>query len=135
MKGFFKFLFSATIGLVYGLLFAQKPGKKLREDLKKSKTPGKDVLNELRKMDKEARGTVATWAKNSDKLQKALKGGKKQLDAFVEKAKDMAEMAEKKAGEFQKEAMKKTRQFTNELEKKVKTAVTKPKAKKVTKKK
>ncbi len=162
MKGFFKFLFSATIGLAYGLLFAQKSGKKFREELRTSSHPGKMLLGELKKIDHEARGTVADWAKNSKELQEVLETGKHQFDIFVEKVSvlghDAAEVAEKeleslshnakKAAEELKKQMKskgaelgrtvaeQTRHFKNELDQLKKLKKTKKaSAKKKTKKK
>jgi len=89
MKGFFRFLFSITIGLAYGLFFAQKSGKNLRTELKKSKSPATDFLKELKSVDKEALDSFSNWAKNSEELQKVLESGKEQFDAFVEKVKEL----------------------------------------------
>ncbi|MCF7830451.1 YtxH domain-containing protein [Candidatus Gracilibacteria bacterium] len=165
MKGLLRFLFSITIGLFYGLLFAQKPGQKLRSELKKSKSPAKDLFKELKSVDREAIGSISDWAKNSEELQKVLESGKEQFDVFVEKVKelgkDAVEVAEKELEEMSVNAkkaaiklkkqavkkgatMKKTttkriKTFKNELDKKVKQTVKKrkttPKKKKTTTKK
>jgi len=84
-------MLSATVGLAYGLLFAQKSGKKFRSELSKSTNKGDTLLKEIQKIDEEARGSIAEWAKNSEDLQRVMETGKEQFDVFVEKVKDLGE--------------------------------------------
>jgi gas vesicle protein len=67
-----KFIFAITIGGVYGMLFAQRPGKELRDDLKKSKQPMKTFLQEGIAVDTEAFNVIKTELQNSDEVQKML---------------------------------------------------------------
>lgn len=53
MKKLLSLLFGLSAGYVAGIFFAQKSGKELRKELKKSKTPLEDLFNELKKADKE----------------------------------------------------------------------------------
>ncbi len=160
MRGFLKFVLSATVGLAYGLLFAQKSGKKFRSELSHSTNKGETLLNELQKIDQEARGSIAEWARNSEDLQNVLATGKEQFDVFVEKVKDLgedvAEVAEQEletmaqnaktaAAQLKKKAMGEGKKVMKKVQKKStvmkKRAVKKTKkvvkkvAKKVTKKK
>lgn len=86
MKGLIKFFVAMSAGVVYGLLFAQRPGKKFRDAIKTSKNPGSLIFNELKKVDYEARDTMVEWAKNSEDLQNLMSSGRDQFDAFVEEA-------------------------------------------------
>ncbi len=125
MKGFIKFLFAATIGALYGMLFAQKPGKKLREDLKASKNPLKTLFEEGKKIDYEARDFFLDWVENSKEVQNILSIGKKQLDDFVEGAKDLSDdgkkMAQEKLNELAENAKKAADNLKKEASKKIKT--------------
>ena len=131
-----KFLFSATIGLLYGMLFAQKSGKKFRSELGKSEHPGELLLKELGKIASESGETATEWAKNSEELQKVLETGKDQFDALVEGVKGLGEGASEAAQEeleklaenakdaakkLKKTAGKKATRFKNKLQKEVKT--------------
>ncbi len=53
MKKIFHLFFLVSIGYITGILFAQKPGKKLREELKKAEKPCLKLFDELKKADKE----------------------------------------------------------------------------------
>ena len=66
MRGVFKFLFSVTIGALWGMFFAQKPGKKLRSEIKKSNEPGKLIFRELQAMTKDSSEEVKHFVKNSE---------------------------------------------------------------------
>ena len=138
-------MFSVSLGAIYGLFFAQKSGKRLRADLKKSKTPGKKLLDELKEVASESGKEAADWAENSEELQKLLNEARTYFDTLVEKSKDVStvtaecveeeflELSEKAvaaAKGLKKSATEKTLKFKNELEKEVKTVV-----KKVVKKK
>ncbi len=150
MKHLFKFLFSASLGAMYGLFFAQKSGKKLRDDLKKSKTPGKKLLNELKEVASESGKEASDWAENSEELQKLLNEARTYFDSLVEKSKDvstaatgrvedefleLSEKAAEAAKRLKKSATQKTVKFKNELEKEVKTIAKKTIAKKAVAKK
>jgi gas vesicle protein len=147
MRGLLKILVSATVGLAYGLLFAQKSGKKFRTELSHSKNKGETLINELQKIDQEARGSIAEWARNSEDLQNVLATGKEQFDVFVEKVKDLgedvAEVAEQEletmaknaktaADQLKKKATKEGKKVIKKVQKK--SATVKKKAVKKTKK-
>lgn len=117
MKGFIKFLFAATVGALYGMLFAQKPGKKLRQDLKKSDNPWKTLFEEGKKVDLEARGFVTNWAENSKELQEVLSTGKEQFDDFVEGAKELTEEGKELAQEKLNELSENAKQAADNLKK------------------
>ena len=97
MKGLTKLIGGVVIGATYGLLFAQKPGKKLRSELAKSDNPLKTLFNEGIKADKEARDAAIQWAKNSEELQKVMTSGKDQFNAVVAAGKEMTDDARKEA--------------------------------------
>lgn len=103
-----RFLLTITAGAMYGLLFAQKPGKKFREELKKSKQPIKTFFNECKEVDMEAMQTFSQWAKNSEDVQKLLAVGHTQFKEFVNGAKklgkDGKETARQKLEELSQEA-------------------------------
>ena len=121
-------------------------------ELANSKNKGETLLNELQKIDKEARGSIAEWAKNSEELQKVLETGKEQFDVFVEKVKDlgedvtevagkeletMAENAKTAANQLKKKAQSEGRKVLKNMVEKVQTSKPAPKkkAKKVAPKK
>jgi len=129
-------MLSATVGLAYGLLFAQKSGKKFRSELLKSKNKGETLIKELQKIDEEARGSISEWAKNSEDLQRVMETGKEQFDVFVEKVKDLgedvAEVAEKEletmaknakgaADQLKKKAKKEGEKVVKKVVKKIQT--------------
>ncbi len=135
MKRLFGFLFSVSLGALYGVFFAQKSGKKLRADLKKSKNPGKDLLEELRSVATESGKEAADWAENSEDLQRLLTEAHKYFDELMEQSKvvsgaaadtvseELAELgvqAAAAAEKVKKSAVKKVSKFKNELEKDVK---------------
>ncbi len=125
MRGFIKFLFAATIGALYGMLFAQKPGKKLRSDLKKSDNIWKTLFEEGKKVDLEARDVILDWAKNSKELQTVISTGKDQFDNFVENAKELGlegkELAQEKLEEVAQNAKEAAEKLKKEATKKIKT--------------
>jgi gas vesicle protein len=138
MKRFLGFLFSASLGALYGLFFAQKSGQKLRTDLKKSANPGKDLLKELKTVATESGKEAAEWAENSAELQTLLDEARNYFDELVEKSKgvsdataecigeELAELGEKAAAAAKKVKASATQQatkFKNELEKEVKKEV------------
>ncbi len=131
MKKFFTFLFSASLGALYGLFFAQKSGKKLREDIRKSKNPGKKILNELKEVATESGKEAADWAENSEEVQKLLKEARKYFDTLVEKSKDMsagaAEQVEEQFLELSERAAVAAKRVKASAEKKVKATATKVK--------
>ncbi len=92
-----RFLFTVTLGAIYGLMFAQRPGKKLREDLKKSDEPLKTLFKECRKADTEALETISQWAKESEDLQNLIKAGKSQFTDFVSGAKQLGKEGRERA--------------------------------------
>ncbi len=135
MKGL-KYLIAASAGMVYGLLFAQRPGKELRKELSKSEEPLKVLFNECKNVDLEAIEEVTQWAKESEDVQQLVQYGKKQFGDFVEKAKSLSAEgqeivrqrletlssdAHEAAEELKKSAAKKGKELKNELHKEVKT--------------
>lgn len=117
MKGLFKFLFAATFGAMYGLLFAQKSGKKLRADLKKSENPFKTLLEEGRKIEKESREVFMDWAENCEELQQLLATGKTQFNSFVDQAKDLSTEGKEKAQKKLEELSANAKKAADELKK------------------
>ncbi|MCF7812321.1 hypothetical protein K9M59_01835 [Candidatus Gracilibacteria bacterium] len=122
MKGFLKFLASATVGLFYGLLFAQKPGKKLRSELQKSDNPAKILFHELKNVDIDARDSFVKWAKNSEELQEVIQSGREQFDSLVKAVKSLGdeavEAAEKELEKVSENAQKAAKELRQEMQKK-----------------
>lgn len=117
MRGFLKFFFAATFGAIYGLLFAQKPGKKLRSELKKAENPLKILLEEGKKTEKEARNIFMNWAENCDELQQILSTGKTQFNNFVEQGKKLTEEGKEKAIKKLEELSENAKKSAKELKK------------------
>lgn len=115
MKGFIKIATGVAIGTLYGLLFAQKPGKKLREELQKSKTPLQTLVNEGKNVGIESKETIETWAQNSEDLQKVLASGKEQIKIFTEQAKTLSTEGRKKAQEKLEELSTQAKEAATEL--------------------
>lgn len=103
-----RFLLTVSVGAIYGILFAQKPGKKFREELSKSKTPIRTFFTECKQVDTEAIQTFSQWAKESEDVQKLLAVGQTQFREFVKSAKELGkdgqEVARKKLEELSQEA-------------------------------
>lgn len=103
-----RFILTISAGALYGILFAQKPGKKLREELKKSKEPMKTLFKECKDVDMEALKTFSQWAKESKDVQKLMAVGHSQFKEFVKRAKDLGKdgktVARKKLEELSQEA-------------------------------
>lgn len=108
MKHVLRFLFAMTIGVFYGLFFAQKSGKKLRSELAKSDTPYQKLFQELKAVDIEAYEYVRDWAHHSDDIQHVLDYGKDHFDHVVEKVNTLSgeakEQAQKALEDFSKKA-------------------------------
>jgi len=146
----FKFLFTISIGAIYGLLFAPKSGKDFRKQLKKAENPAKDLFVELKNMDLEAYTELKKWADTSPEFQDFLSSSKDQLNALAQKAKELgddasvtvekelknlAKNAESAAKKLQKKAVKKAKTTKKKVVKKaaktvktVKKSVAKKKA-------
>ncbi len=135
-KSLFGVVVAATAGYIGGLMLARKPGKKFRDELKKSKHPGKKLFEEIWETKKEGYHEIKDWAENSEELKKLKEKGKAHIDMAMDKAKDvgedaleevkkhwesLAEHAKKKAEELKKEAKEKGSKFKNHIEKEVKT--------------
>jgi gas vesicle protein len=120
MRGFLKFLFSATIGVLYGMLFAQKPGKKLRDELKKSEDPAMLLIKELQGMAKDSGSEIKEFVKNSEELQKVMQSGKNQFEDFVKAAKNLGDDAKIKAKEQLEEVAKNAKKAAEDLKTKTK---------------
>ena len=143
----FKTVFALGAGVLGGLLFAQKPGKKLRSELSKSEKPLETLLAELKKVGTE----VSDLAKNSEDLQKVLQSGKSQFESFVQavgelgdeasesaraELENLSQNAKKAADDLKKTASKKAESAKKSVEKQVKKSskVLEKKAKIVAKK-
>ena len=85
------------------MLFAQKTGKTLRKDLKKSDNPLKVLFQEGLKIDKEILGNVKDWAENSENIQEVrnqIRDVKKHAVDMTDEAKaEMQKNLEKMADE------------------------------------
>lgn len=117
MRGILKLFFGIMIGGIYGMLFAQKPGKKLRAEMAKSDNPLKTLFDEGVKVDLEARDTLVEWAKNSEDLQKVMETGKDQFNAVVDGAKEMSDEARAQAQKKMKEVAANATKAANDLKK------------------
>lgn len=135
-----KTLVTAAAGVAYGMFFAQKSGKKLREEISEAKNPGKVLFDHIKKMAEESGSAAKGWAKESQELQEVLKSGKAQFHHIVDGAEDLGkegikqmkvhfEELSKNAQDAIKELEKRGGKFKNEVEKEVKTI-----AKKITNK-
>lgn len=118
----FRFLVTISAGAIYGLLFAQKPGKKFREELKMSKAPLKTFFNECKNVDMEAIKTFSQWAKESEDVQKLLAIGQSQFREFVKGAKQLGKegrsVARKKLEELSQEAAEAAEELKDSAQKK-----------------
>lgn len=93
MKGLFRLAVGAVAGLAYGLFFAQKSGKDLRKQLKKSENPAMDLLTELKKTGEESGTIVKQWVEGSEELQGVIATGKEQFVNLTEQAKSLSKEA------------------------------------------
>ena len=122
---FLKFLLTASLGALYGLLFAQRPGKELRKKLKETKSPYKALFDECKDMDKEALELLITWAKESEDIKKAIKISKSQIKSFTKKAetlgKEGKKEAQKQLEELTEKATKAVKSIKKDVSKKSKT--------------
>ena len=111
----FRTLLAAGVGLVSGLMFAQKSGKKFREELASSENPLKVLLKELQSVGKDVGNGVSKFVENSEDLQNVLGTGKAQFDSFVKSVnslgKEAAEVASKELDKLSENA----RKASNEL--------------------
>jgi gas vesicle protein len=117
MKSIFKLFLSLTVGAVYGLFFAQKSGKKLRQELKTSKDPLKFVLTELGNAKDESKEIINGLIEKSEDLQTIIKTGKSQFDSFAELAKKGGEDAAKQAKQELKEVVKNAEEAIKKINK------------------
>ena len=126
MKKLIKFLLSISIGVLYGLFFAQRSGKQLRRKLATSKNPMMDLFQELKSVDMEMLGMVKEWAQNSEDLRRVMDSGKEQFDALVKGVKelgdDATDMAQKELKKLEKYAKDAADELGKTAAKKVSTA-------------
>lgn len=121
MKSLFRFMFTLIIGMLYGLFFAQKTGKKFRADIRQSKTPYKTVLDEMIAVDKEAIQTLKLWSEESEDVQNLLKNTQKHMDTLIEKTKDLTEEAQEKSLKALEELAEKTKKSIADIKKSLKS--------------
>lgn len=93
MKGLFRLAVGAVAGIAYGLIFAQKSGKDLRKQLKKSENPALDLLEEFKKTGEESGTIVKEWVDGSEELQGVIATGKEQFHNLTEQAKSLGKEA------------------------------------------
>lgn len=115
MKNIIRFVFVFGLGLLYGLFFAQKSGKKLRTELSKSENPSKKLWEELRAVEKDSRECMVDWVEGSESLQKLVQGGKEQLDHFVESVHDLSDEAKVQAQKALEELSKNAKEAAQKL--------------------
>ncbi len=110
MRGILNVIFGATVGVLYGLFFAQKPGKKLRKELGDSKNLARDFVNEIGRVEREAREVASGLVKDSEDLKRLIQTGKGQFEALVKEAEGLggeaADVAQKRLEEVAKNAKK-----------------------------
>jgi len=90
MFNFLKFLFFAIIGWAYATLSARRPGKEVRDDMKKAKDKGKSCLGVLFNEGKEMDMAFLKGLKkkcNKKDVQSMLDRGKKEIEKAIELAK------------------------------------------------
>lgn len=125
-----KNIITLAAGATVGLLFAQRSGKDLRDELVGSKDPWGIILKEAGLAGKEAKDSTIDWVKNSKELQEVITSGKGQFDEMVKGASAMgtetAEVAKAKLEELAKNAQAAAKELgekTKEQLKSTKTAV------------
>lgn len=120
-----KLLFGLIAGLSAGILFAPKPGKKLREQLKNSDAKFADFGNALLDAAKDAGGEVQEVF-DSEEMQKMLTSGKKSVDEFVslleEKGGDLSKKAQAELEDLLDNAVVNAEKVKKTAKKKVSTA-------------
>lgn len=120
---FLSFLFTITIGLVYGLLFARKSGKDFRRDLKNSTNKPVTFLKELFEVDIQAMKEAAKWADKSESLQGVIGEGKDQFKALVKQAQTLGTEASQKAQTELEGLVKNAQDAVSDLKKEAKKTV------------
>ncbi len=117
-----RYLVAVAAGAAYGLLFAQKPGKKFREELKKSDTPVKTFFNECKEVDMEAFQVISECVKESEDLQRIFEVGKTQFAEAKNKARQMGAEGKEaliaKLEELAHDAEETAKEIKNSLEEK-----------------
>ncbi len=119
MKNGFKVFVSVVAGFAYGLFFAQKSGKELRSELKKSDVPGKKFLEELKKMINESSDEISSVVKKSPEIQDLLKSGKVQFNEFVKIVRELGDETSKTTKEEIENLAKNAKNSVEKLKKNV----------------
>lgn len=112
---FFRFLAGVVGGTALGLLFANKTGKNLREQLKgkDSRAIAEILGKELLTVGKDVKGTIEEVAE-SEEVQNFLKKGKKDFNNAVDTVK---KNVKKKAPAVKKQVKKAADEATKEIKK------------------
>mgnify|MGYP001024831186 CR=1 FL=1 len=129
-----KFALGMALGTLFGLAFAPKKGKELREEIIADVKKGGDSSKILKKTAKDIGADISTTAKEvyqDPSVQKQIKHGKKEAKKVFG---DLRKKAELKAKELAKASKKKFNDTKSELEKDVKGAVSEMTDKKKAKK-
>ena len=151
---FGRYIIGLLSGLTFGILFAPKKGKKLREELtRKGSESGQEALAALFNAFKDAGADAVTEMKKlseSEQLQSALSMSKEKMREYLsqleesgydvaaraqEKVEKLSDMAVAVTSNFKKRAVRKRKAVTNKVKKRVKKAasVVKSRARKIKK--
>ncbi len=91
------FLIGSILGVLAGMLFAPKPGKELRADLKRK---GEEVFDEAKHLYSETRSKASVILEDArHRAEELIKEANRQLAEARQKAREVLRSAEKKAGE------------------------------------
>lgn len=96
MKNFLKTGIAAVAGITFGLLFAKKSGKQLRNKLSKSETPLKDLVEEFKGVAENSKEFATETVKNSEELKKITETGKAKIEEMKKVSKNLGAKAEAK---------------------------------------
>jgi len=111
-RGFFKTIFWFLTGISAGIFFAPKPGKKLRDEISKSKQKLSKLGEIFMEAAKDANSEIKELL-NSKEVQKIFENGKKSMEDFLK-------ISEKKIKKFSKEAEKEFKNIVKKVSEKVK---------------
>ena len=112
-----KLVATLSVGALYGLLFAQRPGKELRKKLKTTANPYKALFEECKDMDKEALEELLKWAKESEDVKKAVKLSKAHINRLSKKAEALGKEGKKEAQKQLEDLTKKATKAVKEVKK------------------
>lgn len=128
-KGLFLgFLTGGIIGSVVALLYAPKPGKELRQDIK---VKSEEYLGEAETYIEQARGRAQELINDGkEKSEKLIAEAKLKVDALLNEAESIIDDAKKKSGKIVSEGKSKIVSESEKIKNAVKTGVDAYKAEK-----